>query len=68
MEAPAKKEQDREARMQAYAEAIDFFIEEPEAMTDPSLRLCIDFFKERIDMELERQAKGLGTQKQLVKA
>ena len=68
MEALANKEQDREARIQAYAEALDFFIEEPKAISDPTLGLFIDFFKEKIEAELERRAKGLGTQKQLVKA
>jgi hypothetical protein len=68
MEAQHNKEQDRESRIQAYAEALDFFIREPKAINDPMLGLFIDFFKEKIDVELERQAKGLGTQKQLVKA
>ena len=54
--------------MQAYAEALDFFIDEPKAINDPTLKSCVDFFKERIAQELERQAKGLGTQKVLVKA
>lgn len=65
MESQAKKEPDREARIQAYAEALAFFIKEPEAISDPTLRLFVDFMKERIAQEEERLAKGLGTQKPL---
>ena len=54
--------------MQVYADALDFFITEPEALSDPTLRLFVDFFKERIAQEEERLAKGIGTQAQLVKA
>lgn len=62
------EEEKKAARIQAYAEALDFFIEEPKAITDPSLKACIDYFKERIAQELERRVKGLGTQKVLARA
>ena len=39
MEAEAEKEQNRTAKIQAYAEALDFFIENPKAINDPTLRL-----------------------------
>ena len=65
METQPSKEQDREARINAYAEALDFFIENPKAISDPTLRLFVDFFKERIAQEQEKLAKGLGTQKML---
>ena len=68
MEAQPNSEQDRAARVQAYAEALDFFIENPKAITDPTLGLFVDFFKERIAQEQERLAKGLGTQKMLENA
>ena len=68
MEAQLNKEQNREAKIQAYAEALDFFIENPKAITDPTLRLFVDFFKERIAQEQERRAKGLGVQKPLIMA
>lgn len=66
---PAQTEDEKKAaRMQVYADALDFFITEPEALSDPTLRLFVDFFKERIAQEEERLAKGIGTQAQLVKA
>ena len=68
MEAQPNSEQDREAKIQAYAEALDFFIENPKAITDPTLRLFVDFFKERIAQEQERRDKGLGIQKPLIMA
>ncbi len=68
MEANADNEQDRAAKIQAYAEALDFFIENPKAITDPTLRLFVDFFKERIAKEEERLAKDVGTQKMLLKS
>ena len=68
MEAQPNSEQDRAAKIQTYAEALGFFIENPKAITDPTLRLFVDFFKERIAKEEERLAKGLGTQKMLLKS
>ena len=67
MEIQSNKEQDREARINAYAEALDFFIENPKAISDPTLGLFVNFFKERIAQEQERRAKGLGTQRMLAK-
>lgn len=67
MAAKDSKELSREAKMQAYAEALAFFIENPEAIGDPTLRLVIDFFKEQIAQEEERLAKGFGRQEQLAK-
>ena len=68
MEVQSDKIQDREARINAYAEALGFFIENPKAINDPTLGLFIDFFKEKIAQEQERLAKGLGTQKMLANA
>lgn len=53
------------ARIQAYAEAFDFFIEEPEAVSDHTLKIFLDYFKQRAEQERERQAKDPGTQKLL---
>ena len=58
----------REARINAYVEALDFFIENPKAINDPTLGLFVDFFKEKIAQEQEKRAKGLGVQKPLIKA
>ena len=52
---------DREAKFASYAEAIAFFIDNPEAPLDPTLRLFVDFMKEKI---AEAQAR-LGSQKLL---
>jgi hypothetical protein len=57
--------EDRTARIEAYAEALAFFIDQPEAVADTGLKAVIDFFKERIAQELDRRAKGMGTQKVL---
>ena len=62
------KNVEREAKIKSYVEALAFFIEESKAISDPTLRMFIDLLKERIKLEGESQAKGLGTQKQLVKA
>jgi hypothetical protein len=62
------KDADREAKIRFYVEALAFFIEEPKAVSDPTLRLFIELLKDRITREEERQARGLGTQKQLAKA
>jgi hypothetical protein len=59
------KEASREVRMQRYAEALDFFIENPKAISDPTLGLFIDFFKGEIAKARERLEKGLGRQKAL---
>jgi hypothetical protein len=67
METQSNKEQSREERIQAYAEALDFFIEKPETLNDSALRLLIDFFKEKVAQEQERHVKGIGMQKQLIK-
>lgn len=67
MEPQDNKEQDREAKILAYTEALAFFIEEPDAISDQTLRFFIDFFKEKVVQEQERRAKGIGTQKQLVR-
>ena len=68
METQYNKEHDREARITAYAEALDFFIENPKAINDPTLGLFVDFFKEKIAQEQERRTKGLGVQKPLIRA
>ena len=68
MDVQAKNEQTREAKIKAYAEALAYFIEEPNAISDPSLKVCVDFFKERIAQEETRRAEGIGIQKQLLKA
>ena len=52
-----------------HVEAIAFFIDNPEAMgNNPTVRFFIGMMKERINQELERRAKGLGTQRILAKA
>lgn len=61
MEAQTEEDK-RAARREAQAEALAFFIKEPKAITDPTLKIGVDFFKERIAQELERHAKGLGNQ------
>lgn len=66
METQPNSELDRAVRIQAYADALDFFVENPKAITDPTLRLFVDFFKERIAQEQERRAKGFGVQKPLI--
>lgn len=68
MAAKTSEEPSREAKIRAYAEALAYFIEEPKAISDPTLGLFVDFFKERIAQEEERLAKGMGTQKALIKA
>ncbi len=67
MTAKTSEEPSRETKIQAYAEALAYFIDEPKAVTDPTLGLFIDFFKARIAQEQERLAKGVGTQAQLAK-
>lgn len=62
------KDAERETKIRSYVESLDFFIEEPKAISDPTLKLFVDLLKEKITQEEERQAKGLGEQKQLVKA
>ena len=62
------EEEKRAAKIETYAEALDFFIEDPKAISDPSLRTCIDFFKERIAQEEEKRSKSLGMQKPLIRA
>ena len=57
----------REARIKAYAEALAFFIDEPEALTDPTLKLFVELCKEKITEEQNRQGKELGKQKMLIK-
>jgi hypothetical protein len=68
MDVQAKNEQTREAKIKAYAEALAYFIEEPNAISDPSLKVCVDFFKERIAQEEARQVSVLGIQKRLMRA
>ena len=68
METRPSNEQDRETRINAYVEALDFFIENPKAINDPTLVLFVDFFKEKIAREQERHIKGLGVQKPLIRA
>ena len=58
----------REARIKAYAEALAFFMDEPEALTDPTLKLFVELCKEKIDKEHEKLDKGLGKQKVLIKS
>jgi hypothetical protein len=67
MAAKTSEKPEREAKICAYAEALAYFIEEPKAISDPTLKLFVDFFKERIAQEEERLSKGLGKQMQLVK-
>lgn len=67
MDVQAKDERGREAKIKAYAEALAYFIAEPNAISDPSLRLCVDFFKERIAREEERLTQVAGIQKMLAK-
>ena len=62
----AQTEEEKKAdKQQAYAEALAFFIEQPKAATDPTIALFVEICKEKIAAELERRAKGLGTQKAL---
>lgn len=68
MEVETKKVRERATKIQAYAEALDFFIENPKAITDPTLRLFVDFFNEKIAQEQERPTKGMGVQKPLIMA
>lgn len=56
---------DREARIKTYAETLAFFIDEPEALIDPTLKLFVELCKEKIAEEQERLDKGLGKQKSL---
>ena len=58
----------REARIKAYAEALAFFIDEPEALADPTLKLFVELCKEKIAEEQNRQEKELGKQKALIKS
>ena len=64
----AEDNESREARIKAYAEALAFFIEEPEALTDPTLKLFVELCKEKLTEEQERQDNGLGKQKALIKS
>ncbi len=59
---------DREARIKAYAEALAFFIDEPKAINDPAIALFVEICKEKIAEEQEKQDKGLGKQKVLIKS
>jgi hypothetical protein len=68
MDVQAKSEQTREAKIKAYAEALAYFIEEPNAISDPSLKVCVEFFKERIAQEEAGQVSTPGIQKRLLKA
>ena len=60
--------ENREARIEAYAEALAFFIDEPEALTDPTLKLFVELCKEKIAEEQNRREKELGKQKVLIKS
>lgn len=62
------KDAEKDAKIGSYVEALAFFIEEPKAVSDPTVRLFIELLKERISREEERQTKSSGNQKQLVKA
>ena len=64
----AEDNENREARIKAYAEALAFFIDEPEALTDPTLKLFVELCKEKIAEEQERHKKGPGKQKMLIKS
>ena len=57
--------ENREARIKAYAEALAFFIDEPEALADSTLKLFVELCKEKIAVEHERLDKGLGKQRVL---
>ena len=58
----------REARIKAYAEALAFFIDEPKALTDPTLKLFVELCKEKIAEEQGKLDKELGRQKVLIKS
>ena len=64
----AEADPEREAKIKAYAEALAFFIEEPEALADPTLKLFVELCKEKIAEEQERQKKELGKQEVLIKS
>ena len=62
----AQTEDERKAKIEAYARALDFFIKQPNATNDPALIAYVNFFKERISQACERPVVGSGVQKQLV--
>ena len=47
---------------------LAIFIDEPEVLTDPTLKLFVELCKEKIVEEQERQKKELGKQKVLIKS
>lgn len=59
------EEEKKAAKLQAHAEALAFFMEEPKAINDPTIALFVEVCKEKIALELERRAKGIGVQKSL---
>ena len=62
----AQTEEEKKAdKLQTYAEALAFFIEEPKAINDSTIALFVEVCKEKIALELERRAKGMGTQRSL---
>ena len=67
MEAQTEEEK-KAAKLQAHAEALAFFIEEPKAATDPTIALFVEICKEKIAAEQARLNKGLGKQKVLIKS
>ena len=62
----AQTEEEKKAdKLQTYAEALAFFIEEPKAINDSTIALFVEVCKEKIALKLERRAKGIGVQKPL---
>jgi hypothetical protein len=64
----AEDNESREARIEAYAEALAFFIDESVVLTDPTLKLFVELCKEKIAEEQNRQEKELGKQNVLIKS
>lgn len=62
------EEEQRATKIQTYAEALDFFIKNPEAIRDPFLKVFIDHLKEMVEHERGKQAKDPGKQKSLYNA
>ena len=58
--------EDKEARIKVYAEALAFFIDEPEALINPTVKLFVELCKEKIALELDKRTKSIGIQKALI--
>jgi hypothetical protein len=59
------EEEKKAAKLQAYAEALAFFIEEPKAINDPTIALFVEICKDKIALELDKRAKGIGRRNRL---